>query len=474
MALKSYIKSIILISSITLLIILFINADTTTQATTYNPSGSESTINTVIEEKTPEINDLSDQSSTETEQNTIETELPVEKEADTISSATDYPGNNEELVKLKEEEPYTELSEEIIPEETTDLTPEEDKITEISKEPAETEKIAEEKPVITKEKQADAITSATAIRDDMAKSIKIKIDLSENDVTSDVMIEEKLPEKEKKIAEIEEVIEEKEEEKSVDLKKSDVPEDTANIIELSDSEELVYIQQVKEDFEMILFDRDVEDNLPPSSRLNYREERINNLKTDYQLKGFRPETLEDFFRAEPVFQYDKNGVIRPGEHELPGPVGDKLLNSAFNFIKKQETKNALNILKRLVHYNSHIAESLYLLGFNYIQNKNDTLALAYIKKAVEYLGEDENKLRARYLDKIGNLYYNQEDFNNAEYYFKESLKLQINSEIYLKMGMIYYNLGNYDDSLSFWNKGADLGNTDCRENYNWLQKKLKK
>ncbi|MBU8893087.1 MAG: tetratricopeptide repeat protein [Bacteroidales bacterium] len=96
---------------------------------------------------------------------------------------------------------------------------------------------------------------------------------------------------------------------------------------------------------------------------------------------------------------------------------------------------------------------------NYVREYSDEL----LKLAVSANDLDSKAFAYYYL---GEYYYKNDDFQNAEYNYKEALTLYQNLENISQVAQIYHNLGlvnqflnHYDESLSYYQKSVELAET---------------
>ncbi|MCG8569685.1 MAG: tetratricopeptide repeat protein [Spirochaetes bacterium] len=439
-----------------ILIFLMINADTSTGATSF-PDTTQSEIQLSESPTTSEIEPQVLQEIQLSEP--IQEDSALAKEEDLSTRATTYPETGQTT-------------------KTTKVTPAEIELSQLSE---TTESLPETVPsideIITLDKEEKSIKPEAAIDQMTQMPEKIRQTIPDTPTSAtdyvegirkdDFVIEEDIRIEKKE--EIEAKLKE-----DLDLSQFTLVVEEERAIELEvDEDSLVKIDEDLEK-EIIIFSNEDDSLIPPSYRYDYYEDTIRTLKTDYQLAGFVPENSQDFFLAEPHYKFDSNEVVLNSELTINSDLGKKLYNHAYLYLKKNQIQNAIHILKKLIHYNYNLVQSYHLLGLCYLETKKYLQSINYLKKANLFLPPSRNDLKASYLDKIGNLYYQIEDFQNAIRYFKQSLQFQEQNYIYNKLGMIYYLIGNFNQALSYWKNGSQKGDLDSKENYNWLLSRIKK
>jgi adenylate cyclase len=108
-----------------------------------------------------------------------------------------------------------------------------------------------------------------------------------------------------------------------------------------------------------------------------------------------------------------------------------------------------------------IATALVNIGGVYGDNPRDyNKALAYYKQIGPYLPTlNDNRMSIAHLFGIGEIYYLQSKYKEAESYFEEALKYSTNTEMhsenYTKLGKVEFKIGNVDKAIQYLNLAYD-------------------
>ena len=219
------------------------------------------------------------------------------------------------------------------------------------------------------------------------------------------------------------------------------------------------------------------DTIIPSAEENYEKNTLSEKRIWYQSNDFIPKNHDDFIKSQPTFLYDSNNVIKTSGKTIKNVLGEEIFLKAYKQFKLNNCKNAMQLYNKLIYYNYRIPESYYYLSWCYYLQKDYIMSINCMKEAIKQ-GENlkfSKSLLSGYSYQIGNTYLELEDYYNAILYFNNSIEKDpslINN--YNKLGICYYNIGEYEKSLEVWKKGMENGDKDCTNNYNWLKKKLNK
>ena len=135
----------------------------------------------------------------------------------------------------------------------------------------------------------------------------------------------------------------------------------------------------------------------------------------------------------------------------------------------------MQLYTKLIYYNYRIPESYYYLSWCYYLQKDYITSINYMKEAVTQgeIYKISESILSGYIFQIGNTYLELEDYNNAIIYFNKAIEKDPSlTNSYNKLGICFYNIGDYGKSLDIWKKGMESGDINCTNNYNWLKKKL--
>lgn len=375
---------------------------------------------------------------------------------------------------------------------TTDVKKEEKKVEDIIKDEKETVKTEEEKvkpessekketTEIVREEKVDSATRATdavpedelwymlnkaALRDRKQKELEKKAELerlNKDDAGKKKQEELALQKKwdEEKAKKITEVKEEKKE-----LKVSEIKDATGDII--------AKVDYTKRKSNMIIFN-EKNDTKPPSVKNFTEEKNLASLNPWYRTENFIPQTIEDFFLAQPDFIYD-NKVIKKGRKTITGKLGEKAFAVSYDFYLNNDYKNAISSFERLVYYNYRIPESSYYLAWCHFILRNYDAAIIYMNEAAVYAERFnyDQAVISEYLHQTGNYYLVLKDYGNAIKFYNQSIQKNISYyKNYEKLGLCYYYLNDYKKAIDYWKIGMDNNDLNSANNYNWLIEKLK-
>ena len=227
----------------------------------------------------------------------------------------------------------------------------------------------------------------------------------------------------------------------------------------------------------IIIFKDNYDTIIPSTEEDYEKKILSEKKIWYKSNDFIPKNYDDFIKSQPTFLYDSNNVIKISGKTIKNTLGEEIFLKAYKQFKSNDVKNAMQLYTKLIYYNYRIPESYYYLSWCYYLQKDYITSINCMKEAIKQ-GENlefSESILSGYSYQIGNTYLELEDYNNAILYFNISIGKDpslINN--YNKLGICYYNVGEYEKSLEIWKKGMENGDKDCTNNYNWLRKKLNK
>ncbi len=130
-----------------------------------------------------------------------------------------------------------------------------------------------------------------------------------------------------------------------------------------------------------------------------------------------------------------------------------------SYFEMKNTKKAMEYLENGIKYDEHSAEMNNLLAYIYaIEKTKLDEALRLVNLSL--LSHPEN---FAYLDTLGWIYFQKEDYNKSFEIFNQIL-YQISQErsqegldeIYYHIGMIYEKMGNKEEAKKFYSKGYDI------------------
>jgi len=194
----------------------------------------------------------------------------------------------------------------------------------------------------------------------------------------------------------------------------------------------------------------------------------------YKAKDFIPDSIDNFLKAEPVYTYSKDKIIKPGFIKLKSDLGEQIFSYAYGLYKNNETKKAEMIFEKLVNYNHRVLESYYYLSWCKYLLKDYFSAISYMKETVKK-AEAENiepPVIADYYYQLGSMYLKIDDYSNAVNYIKTALeKSPASYSYYNNLGIIYYKLGDFENAKASWKKGMEGKDANSSANYKILQDK---
>ena len=129
------------------------------------------------------------------------------------------------------------------------------------------------------------------------------------------------------------------------------------------------------------------------------------------------------------------------------------LNAAIRAMKGNQNSTAIQLLTKVIQdinaSNEHKAQAYYLYS---MVEKDPAEAIVYCSKAVDLSPND-----SRYYEKLGVLYYQTRDFENAIKNLDKAILLTpISAEAYSLRGLAYRDLGNVEKSLFNLDKAISL------------------
>jgi len=161
------------------------------------------------------------------------------------------------------------------------------------------------------------------------------------------------------------------------------------------------------------------------------------------------------FKAKDIFEKD---IVKYAENliNLYLNIAEGYIKIMKNDLAKEYMKKAYNIEKM----NGNPALSFMVLGNFYIEHKNNTLALGYLKRSLKYFIERNDTPRSiRVLFFIAGQYYNNEQYEMAlNYYFQlhdmaEKYKLrEYNFQVYHYIGSCYFYLNDLRKAKKYFDK----------------------
>ena len=254
------------------------------------------------------------------------------------------------------------------------------------------------------------------------------------------------------------------------LEKKEEPKKNRRYIDfVDDNTKNLSVSEVDKESTMTIFNFD--NNIPSLSDV-YELNLIGEQKVWYKAKNFIPETIDDFFKACPVYNYNNSKVIIPAKNKLNIQLGEKIFATAYSLYKINEIEKAKIIFEKLINYNHRIMESYYYLSWCYYIDKDYFQAILYMKEAIfnaEKQNMDKSKL-ADYYFQVGTIYLKLEDYSNAINYINSALEKSPSAfSYYNNLGIIYYKLGDINKAKESWLKGMNNGDANSKTNYNWLQ-----
>jgi tetratricopeptide (TPR) repeat protein len=223
----------------------------------------------------------------------------------------------------------------------------------------------------------------------------------------------------------------------------------------------------EKDTSMIIF----ADNYDPYYS-NHKEEN-NQVVTKNKKTIDIPTTIEEFCKANPQFIYDSNNIITPGNKSISPKLGEDIINIAYKEFKQNNINIARSYFEKLLYYNYRISDSYYYLSWCYYIDKDYFTAINYMKGALDYCEKENQPINVitDYLIQVGNMYYKLEDYANSIIYFNRALENDPSIvDIYNKLAVSYYKKGDKTNASEIWKKGTELGDINCKKNYEWFLK----
>ena len=274
-------------------------------------------------------------------------------------------------------------------------------------------------------KDVDAVTKAT----ETIEPLKLKEEAVKEETVKEEAVKEEAPKVEPK------KVEEKKSRRFIDF--------------ADDSLKNLSVSEIEKESTMTIFNFD--SDMPVSSdvsELNLSSEQT----VWYKAKNFIPGTIDDFFKANPVFILNGSKVIMPGKNNLENALGEKIFATAYNLYKINEIEKAKTIFEKLINYNHRVLESYYYLGWCYFINKDYYTSILYLKEAVKNAEKNnvEAAKTADYYYQIGTIYLKLEDYSNAINNINIAIeKSPMTSGYYNNLGIIYYKLGDFSNAKRF-------------------------
>lgn len=139
---------------------------------------------------------------------------------------------------------------------------------------------------------------------------------------------------------------------------------------------------------------------------------------------------------------------------------NQLAAKATNFIgdiyfDKGDDANAEVYYKEAIKIDPNLIEAYRNLGHAYFNQEKYDDAIIQYEKVID--ANPDAELKAECLESIGDIYYDKEDYANAEVYFKEAIKIDQNLiEAYWGLGQTYFSQEKYDDALTEYDKILEL------------------
>lgn len=220
---------------------------------------------------------------------------------------------------------------------------------------------------------------------------------------------------------------------------------------------------------MILFSD--KKNIPPTKNLTLETGQYNERENRYKLLNFLPETLEDFYKAIPPYEYDNIGIIKSTGKYIDSQIGKKAFNDGFTALKNDNVNFAIDVFKKTALYHYRVEDSYYYLAICYKKKNKFNLALNYLNKAIS-IKRDLQDIPYEYLEMLGNIYYEDHKYSKAILTWKEAIESGKNNHLYNKIGLAYYEQNNIERSLYYWKSGMEAGDRESSINYRWLIENL--
>ncbi len=242
------------------------------------------------------------------------------------------------------------------------------------------------------------------------------------------------------------------------------------------SSDFFYNTNNEKESTMIIF-KDNTNSKIPSIDEEFETNLLSERKNKFKSKNFIPLTIDDIEKYTPDYNYDSNNIIKTSGKTINNQLGEKIFFKAYKHFKLNNNKNAIQLFNKLVYYNYRLPESYYYISWCFYLQRDYITAINYMKEAVNQ-GEKSNTAKSiisGYLYQIGNIYLEIENYNNAIIFFTDSIdKAPSLINIYNKLGISYYKIGNLKKALEVWKNGMEKGDKNCANNYNWLINKINK
>lgn len=116
-----------------------------------------------------------------------------------------------------------------------------------------------------------------------------------------------------------------------------------------------------------------------------------------------------------------------------------------------------------------ICISLNKIGIIYNANNKYDSAAYYTKKTIPFIKYTKKKEQTEILSNIGASYFNEEQFDKAEQYVKQSLAVEQTAYAYFILGSIYLETGRGSEAEALWNNVMRTGGPELRaETMLWM------
>lgn len=156
----------------------------------------------------------------------------------------------------------------------------------------------------------------------------------------------------------------------------------------------------------------------------------------------------------------------------------KIFKDGYEQFYKKDYAKAMQNFTISYENNYNIVSSAYYIALIYEKQNNFSKAAEYFEKTYS-LSIKLYSLNFNFvsflLKKTGISYYKLNQFNKGLTYLLKSLEYNpSDGDTYYWVGLVYYNIKDYEHSKAYWKKGSLLGNNMCIKSYNWIIEELKK